>query len=182
MTAGRGIVHSEMPEQEDGLLRGFQLWVNLPASDKMTAPRYQDIPPEDIPVVERPDGVRVKLIAGTLDGVSGPVEGIATAPIYLDVALPAGAAFDYDLPAEHTAFVYVYEGAARVGGDAVARGQLAVLGPGARAAFAAGDDDARLLLVAGRPLHEPVVRYGPFVMNTEAEIAAAIEDFQAGRL
>lgn len=184
MTAGRGIVHSEMPEQEDGLMWGFQLWVNLPAQDKMTAPRYQDIDPGAIPVAGRADGVRVRVIAGRVDGLDGAVSGIATEPTYLDVTLPAGTSFSHDLPAEHAAFVYVFEGAARIGGaaDTVARGELAVLGAGETVSLAAGaEQDARLLLVAGRPLGEPVARYGPFVMNTDAEIRQAMEDYRAGR-
>lgn len=186
MTAGRGIVHSEMPEQEDGLMWGFQLWVNLPASDKMTPPRYQEIEPEAVPVVERADGVRVKVIAGQVDGVEGAVRAVATEPVYLDVSLPAGAAFRHALPADHSAFVYVFEGAVRVGegeaGELIRRGELAVLGSGDSVTVAAaGPEASRLLLVAGRPLEEPVARYGPFVMNSEAEIDQAIEDYRAGR-
>jgi len=185
MTAGRGIVHSEMPEQQDGLLWGFQLWVNLPAKDKMTAPRYQDIAPDAIPEADLPGGVRVRLIAGSAGDVTGPVSGVATAPVYLDVALPAGARFDHVLPAGHTAFAYVFEGDARIGPDdaaeTVRRGELAVLGDGGTFAAAAGDAPARLILVAGRPLKEPVAKYGPFVMNTQEEIRQAVEDYRAGR-
>ena len=185
MTAGRGIVHSEMPEQEDGLMWGFQLWVNLPARDKMTAPRYQDIPPEDVPEVGLPGGGRVRIVAGEVDGVAGAVSAIATDPVYLDVILPPGASFEHALPAGHNAFVYVYTGAAHVGPEGAAQevGErtLGALGAGARVRIAAGDTEARVLLVAGRPLREPVARYGPFVMNTEAEIHQAIRDYQAGR-
>ncbi|MGE3936382.1 MAG: pirin family protein [Rhodospirillaceae bacterium] len=185
MTAGRGIVHSEMPEQEDGLLWGFQLWVNLPAKDKMTAPRYQDIAADAIPEADLPGGVRVRVIAGTADGVTGPVSGVATAPVYLDVALPAGARFDHVLPGGHTAFAYVFEGEARIGPDgaaeAVRRGEIAVLGDGGPFSAAAGDAPARLILVAGRPLNEPVAKYGPFVMNTPEEVRQAVEDYRAGR-
>lgn len=187
MTAGRGIVHSEMPEQEDGLLQGFQLWVNLPAADKMTAPRYQDIEPEAIPVVEMGNGVTVKVIAGRVGDVKGAVDTGATEPTYLDVHLPAGGAFDHAVPAGHNAFVYVYEGAATVGegsggGDqTLARGQIGVLGTGNRIAVAAGDAATRLLIVAGKPLNEPIARHGPFVMNTQAEIRQAVEDYMAGR-
>ena len=182
MTAGRGIVHSEMPEQEEGLMWGFQLWVNLPAKDKMTAPRYQDIDPDDIRGVEREDGVRVRVIAGEVDGVNGAVTAVATDPVYLDVTVPAGAAFRHALPAEHSAFVYFFEGTARVGdgADTVRRGELAVLGRGDDALVTSAEG-ARCLLVAGRPLDEPVARYGPFVMNTEAEIRQAFEDYRAGR-
>jgi hypothetical protein len=186
MTAGRGIVHSEMPEQEDGLMWGFQLWVNLPAADKMTAPRYQDIDPDAIPVVELADGVRVKVIAGRVGDVEGAVRAIATDPTYLDVTLPAGASFSHALPGGHNALVYPFEGAARVGDDAEAevlkRGELGVLDPGARIVVsAAGAEGARFLLVAGRPLREPIAKYGPFVMNTDAEIVQAIDDFRTGR-
>jgi redox-sensitive bicupin YhaK (pirin superfamily) len=171
-----------MPEQEDGLLAGFQLWVNLPAASKMTAPRYQDIAPEAIPVVARTDGVTVKVIAGTVDGEAGPVEAPTVDPTYLDVSLPAGGRFEQAVPEGHNAFVYVFEGVARVGGATVEQNGLAVLGPGETVAVAAdGDGPARLLLVAGRPLNEPVARYGPFVMNTRAELQQAFADFQAGR-
>ncbi len=186
MTAGRGIVHSEMPEQEDGLMAGFQLWVNLPAKDKMTTPRYQDIAPERIPRVDAGDGVHVRVIAGRFGGVAGPVEGIAVDPLYLDVELARGARGAAAIPPGHSAFAYVYEGAAALGpSDAattVARGELAVLAhDGDALAFAAGDGGARLILVAGRPLGEPVARYGPFVMNTPEQIVEAIRDYQAGR-
>lgn len=185
MTAGRGILHSEMPEQENGLMWGFQLWINLSAKDKMTAPRYQDIPPETIPVVMEPDGTAIKVIAGRVGDTEGAVRGIATDPIYLDVKLPAGGAFRHVVPAGHAAFVYVYDGTATVGGEnvvAVERGQLAVLGQGEAVAVAAtAGKAAGLLLVAGRPLGEPIAKYGPFVMNTAEEIHQAIEDFQAGR-
>jgi quercetin 2,3-dioxygenase len=185
MTAGRSIVHSEMPEQEDGLMWGFQLWVNLPARDKMSAPRYQDIAPQAIPEVQFDRGVRVRLIAGRLGEAEGPVKAVATEPAYFDIALPAAAAFSVPLPREHSAFVYVFEGAMRVGsGDEeqrVSRGELAVLSPGDRVELSSGDEMGRLLLVAGRPLQEPIARYGPFVMNTKDEIRQAIEDYNAGR-
>ena len=186
MTAGRGIVHSEMPEQEQGLLRGFQLWVNLPARDKMTAPRYQDIAPDAIPTADLGAGARARVIAGRVGAVEGPVRAVATEPLYLDIALGSGATAAPELPVNHTAFVYVYEGAARIGsGDGatpVRRGGLAVLGPGGRVEIAAAGGPARLLLVAARPLDEPIARYGPFVMNTDAAIRQAIEDYRAGRL
>jgi redox-sensitive bicupin YhaK (pirin superfamily) len=186
MTAGRGIVHSEMPQQEQGLMWGFQLWVNLPAAQKMTAPRYQDIPADRIPELDR-GGARVRVVAGDVGGVRGAVQGIATDPVYLDVRLAAGASFEQPLPGDHSAFVYVYDGVARVGGDgaaatAVRGGELAVLGPGKSVQVAAGDAAARFLLVAARPLREPIARYGPFVMNTREEIMEALEDFRAGRL
>jgi hypothetical protein len=181
MTAGRGIVHSEMPEQEEGLMHGFQLWVNLPAKDKMTDPRYQDIAPERIPVVDAGGGVRVRVIAGRFGEVEGPVSAVVTEPIYLDVALPAGASLEVPLPEDDNAFAYVFEGAAKIGGEAVARGELAVLGNGERVAFAAGLEGARLVLIAGRPLNEPVAKYGPFVMNTNDEIRQAVHDYQTGK-
>ncbi len=185
MTAGRGIVHSEMPEQEDGLMWGFQLWVNLPARDKMSAPRYQDIPPEQIPELNPAEGVRLRVIAGQVGATEGPVRGVATQPVYVDVSLDANARYDLALPAGHTAFAYVFEREATVGPleDAIelARGQLAVLGPGERVALRGGPEGGRLILVAGKALHEPVARYGPFVMNTEAEIRQAFVDFQSGR-
>ena len=186
MTAGRGIIHSEMPIQKDGLMWGFQLWVNLPARDKMTAPRYQDIPPGKIPEVALGEGVRARVIAGEAGGVHGPVEGITTQPLYLDVTLAPGARLSHELPAGHNAFAYVYEGRATFGPPEAARevatGQLAVLGDGERVSAAAGDSPARFLLLAARPLREPIARYGPFVMNTREEIAQAVEDYQRGVL
>lgn len=180
MTAGRGIVHSEMPEQEHGRMAGFQLWVNLPARDKMTAPRYQDIAPERIPLVEAPGGARLRVVAGQAFGARGPVEGIATEPLYLDVALPAGAAFELPLPAQHAACAYVFEGAGSLAGQAVVRGQMALLGEGEGLEAAAGNEGLRFLVLAARPLREPIARYGPFVMNTEAEIRQALRDLQQG--
>jgi redox-sensitive bicupin YhaK (pirin superfamily) len=185
MTAGRGIVHSEMPEQENGLMWGFQLWVNLPGRDKMTAPRYQDIEPEAIPAVELPQGVRVKVLAGQFGDETGPARAASTDPTYLDVTLPAGTSFTHHLPDDHAAFAYVFEGAAQIGGESgkpVRRGELAVLGDGDTVAVSAPKDAAaRLILVAGKPIGEPVAKYGPFVMNTPAEIRQAIEDYNAGR-
>ena len=186
MTAGRGIVHSEMPEQEDGLMAGFQLWVNLPAKDKMTAPRYQDIAPSMIPLVEAGEGVRVRVIAGRYGDAVGPVSGIAIDPLYLDVELAPGARTAATIPAGHSAFAYVYEGSAELGPDGAAtklgRGELAVLDRiGDELPIAAGDAPTRLIVVAGKPLNEPVARYGPFVMNTPEQIVEAIRDYQGGR-
>jgi quercetin 2,3-dioxygenase len=183
MTAGRGIVHSEMPEQENGLMQGFQLWVNLPAKDKMIAPRYQEIPPADIPVVSLPGGVAVKVIAGEIGATKGPIDGIATAPTLLDLALPAGARLSLPLPRGHNVFLYAFEGEAAVGeaGTRLARGSIAVLGDGDGVTVAAPNGAARVLLAAGRPLNEPVARYGPFVMNTEDQLRQAVDDFQRGR-
>ena len=182
MTAGRGIVHSEMPEQEEGLMQGFQLWLNLPARDKMTAPRYQDIPPEQIPVAQPAPGVEAKVIAGELFGVKGPVEGGVTEPVYADIRLAAGVEVKAALPEGHHAFAYVYEGSAEVGSpsQALTRGTIAVLTPGA-AVRLASEAGARLILVAGKPLREPVAQYGQFVMNTEGELRQAFADFQAGK-
>jgi redox-sensitive bicupin YhaK (pirin superfamily) len=184
MTAGRGIVHSEMPEQEDGLMWGFQLWVNLPARDKMTAPRYQDIPPEVLPEVTEANGVRVKVIAGRHGDAVGPVSAVATEPVYLDVRIPAGASLTLPLPREHTAFAYVFEGEAVIGQNEenVKRGEIAVLDTGESLTLTAGTEPASVIVVAGRKLEEPVARYGPFVMNTEQEIRQALLDFQSGRL
>jgi redox-sensitive bicupin YhaK (pirin superfamily) len=182
MTAGRGILHSEMPQQENGLMWGFQLWVNLPASDKMTAPRYQDIGPQRIPVLRPAPGVEVKLIAGEFGGARGPVEGIVTAPVYLDIAVQPGAALTLDLPAGHHGFAYVFAGEqALVGGEALQRSELGVLSDGTQLQVAGADQASRLLVVAGKPLDEPVARYGPFVMNTPAQIQQAIADFRAGK-
>lgn len=185
MTAGRGLVHSEMPEQESGRMRGFQLWINLPAKDKMTAPKYQEYAPDSIPQVRPAEGVTVKVIAGTVDGVAGPIAQPATEPVYLDIALAPGASWSFDLPAGHNAFAYAYEGAATVGeGDdarALETQELAVLGGGERLLLRAGQQALRMILVAGRPLREPVAKYGPFVMNTKQELMQAFVDFQEGR-
>ncbi len=183
MTAGRGIVHSEMPEQEDGLLQGFQLWINLPARSKMTPPRYQEIEPSAIPETALPGGGRVGIIAGTFGDRRGPIDAADTDPLYLDLMLPERSEVGVPVPAGHAAFAYVFEGGAVIGADrrAVPKASLAVLGPGTNVTVRTEGAAARLLLVAGKPLAEPVARYGPFVMNTTAEIRAAIEDFQAGR-
>ena len=181
MTAGRGIVHSEMPQQEDGLMWGFQLWVNLPASDKMREPRYQDIPAADVPEVSLADSVDVRIVAGELDGVRGPVSGVATDPRYFDVRISAdGGQITIPVPKAHNAFVYVYDGSIDIGDVTVMRGQIALLGAGDTVGYSAAGN-ARALVVAGRPLEEPVARYGPFVMNTDAEIRQAMLDYQAGR-
>ncbi|GAB3732436.1 pirin family protein [Luteimonas pelagia] len=185
MTAGRGLVHSEMPEQEAGRMRGFQLWVNLPAREKMTAPRYQEFAPDRIPVATPADGVSAKVIAGSVGDVAGPIVQPATDPLYLDVSLAPGATWSHALPEGHNAFAYVFEGDVVVGeGDdarPLAHRTLGVLGGGARFVVAAGVDGARLILVAGRPLREPVARHGPFVMNTRQELMQAFVDYQEGR-
>ncbi len=181
MTAGRGIVHSEMPEQEEGLMRGFQLWVNLPARDKMGPPKYQEFAPQNIPEVNTSEGVLVKVIAGRVGEVEGPVQQPATQPLYLDVQLAARANFAQAIDAGHNAFAYVYEGEVEVGGQSAGKGELLVLGAGESVAFTGKAANSRFILVAGRPIGEPVARYGPFVMNTQAEIMQAVQDFQAGR-
>jgi redox-sensitive bicupin YhaK (pirin superfamily) len=184
MTAGRGIVHSEMPEQREGRMRGFQLWMNLPAKDKMTPPNYQEFGSDRLPVVDR-TGVSVKVIAGELDGAVGPVKQPATDPTYLDIRLDAGVDFALPLPAGHSAFIYVYEGSVSVGASreaATINGQeLAVLGEGTEVRLQGRAARSRAILVAGRPLREPVARYGPFVMNTREEIMQAFADYQSGK-
>ncbi|TKR33719.1 pirin family protein [Luteimonas gilva] len=185
MTAGRGLVHSEMPEQQEGRMRGFQLWVNLPAKDKMTEPRYQEFAPERIPVATPAAGVAVKVIAGEVGDVRGPIEQPATSPVYLDIGLAPNAAWEYGLPSGHNAFAYVFEGAATLGQGEEARPlathELGILGGGDALRVEAGSEGARLILVAGRPLREPVARHGPFVMNTRQELMQAFVDFQEGR-
>jgi redox-sensitive bicupin YhaK (pirin superfamily) len=184
MTAGRGIVHSEMPEQEHGLMRGFQLWVNLAARDKMIEPRYQDIAPDRIPTVEPAPGVKLRVVAGDLFGVTGPVSGIAIEPVYLDAGLQPGAKLSVPLPEGHSAFAYVFEGeAVQVGDDTLGLRELGVLSSGDQVELSVAADApaARVLLVAGRPLNEQVARYGPFVMNTPEQIVQAMQDYQAGR-
>jgi redox-sensitive bicupin YhaK (pirin superfamily) len=180
MTAGRGILHSEMPEQEAGRMSGFQLWVNLPAARKMSTPRYQDIPPEKITSISPEAGVQIRIIAGEVAGHRGPVEGIATAPLFVDVALQAGRSFELAVPAGHTAFVCVFEGTQNLGDTELKSNELGVLGPGTGVKLESATG-GRAILVAAAPLGEPVVRYGPFVMNSRAEIVQAIEDFNAGR-
>jgi redox-sensitive bicupin YhaK (pirin superfamily) len=188
MTAGRGIVHSEMPEQEDGLLWGFQLWVNLPAAEKWVAPGYREFPAAAIPTEQRHGGVALRVIAGeTGQGTAGPVTGVSTQPLYLDVSLPGGTALAEPLPASHNAFLYVFEGAVSVvageaHGDAVVdAGKLAVLGTGERVHIAGNDASNRFLLIAGKQLKEPVARAGPFVMSSRQEVMDAFQDFREGR-
>ena len=184
MTAGRGILHSEMPEQENGLMWGFQLWVNLPASDKMTKPRYQDIAPDKIPEVTLENGAMVRVIAGGLGDTHGPVQGIATEPVYLDVHLDANASAALPLPRGHNCFVYVYEGQAHVGSgvnENLVRGDLGVLSDGIAVNVSARNAPSKMIVVAGKPLNEPVAKYGPFVMNNQQQIVQAVEDFRAGK-
>jgi len=184
MTAGRGIVHSEMPEQREGRMRGFQLWMNLPARDKMAPPNYQEFGGEKIPVVQTA-GLGVKVIAGEYAGAVGPVKQPATDPIYLDVRIDAGVDFTIPVPDGHSAFIYVYEGALSVGVSREAATldaqTLAVLGDRGEVRLSGRAPVSRAILVAGRPLREPVARYGPFVMNTREELHQAFADYQAGR-
>jgi len=190
MTAGRGIIHSEMPQQEQGRMRGFQLWINLPAREKMKPAGYRDIQPEEIPVVALPGGGRVKVIAGTLnaDAVAtpGPIRGLTTDPLYFDVELPAGARFAHEVPAGYQAFLYVFEGSVTVGPADAARPldvhKAGIFSDGDAVEVAGGAEGGRFILLAGRPLREPVVQYGPFVMNTTQEIERAIRDYQSGEL
>jgi quercetin 2,3-dioxygenase len=184
MTAGRGVIHSEMPEQQDGAMEGFQLWLNLPAKSKMNPPWYRDIAPGEIPRWQH-DGVLAQVIAGNTHGVVGAVQREHTEPLYLDLELQPGARYEQALPATHNAFVVVYRGELQIGEKAVQRARLAILGnaPGSDGVvLRAGGDGARAILVAGRPLKEPIAQYGPFVMNTQQEIFQAVQDFQAGRL
>lgn len=182
MTAGHGIVHSEMPKQENGLLWGFQLWVNLPATSKMTRPRYQDLAPDKVVEIEIQDA-HVRLVAGEAQGRRGPVDGIVTAPNMLDVKVGPRGRFEHPLPRAHNAFAYVLEGAVELGGAGTraARGQIAVLGPG-DVVRARSADGGRFLLLSGQPIGEAVARYGPFVMNTDDELKQAMDDYRSGRL
>ena len=182
MTAGRGVIHSELPEQSEGLMEGFQLWLNLPARDKMQPPWYRDIQSAELPEWHD-DGVTVRVLAGASHGVAGAVQREGTQALYLDIHLEAGAVFEQPLPAAHNAFVYVYRGAVQIGAQAVPQQRMAILAnSGDRVRATAAADGARLLLIAGQPLKEPIAQYGPFVMNTQAEIRQAVEDFRAGRL
>jgi len=186
MTAASGVVHSEMPEQENGAMQGFQLWLNLPACDKMRAPTYRDIPATEISVFTDAEGVRVKVIAGESRGVASAVSKRVTEPVFLDLEFPAGRRYVASLPAGHNAFAYVYEGALRIGDRDVqiAGGGIGILtmNPAVDGVVLTATEPSRALLLAGAPLGEPIVQYGPFVMNTAAEIWQAIEDAAAGRL
>jgi redox-sensitive bicupin YhaK (pirin superfamily) len=182
MIAGRGVIHSEIPEQEDGVMEGFQLWLNLPAQHKMRAPWYQDFPSASIPEYTTPDGVTVRVIAGDSNGVKGAMTREVTEPLYLDIHIPAGSEFSTAIPASHNAFIYVYRGRVKVGDTAVETQRMGILSniSGADGVTLAAPEDARLILVAGKPLNEPIVQYGPFVMNTQEEIHRALDDFRNG--
>ncbi|PYS95625.1 MAG: hypothetical protein DMF50_07905 [Acidobacteria bacterium] len=185
MTSGRGILHEEMPQVRPEGIVGFQLWVNLPAKVKMTRPRYQDVRADRIPEIQGKDGARVKVIAGRVGEVRGAVSDIAADPTYIDVLVPPRSAYRAPIPRGHTAFAYLFEGRATFPGPGheevlVARPRLVVLGDGDEVRVTTGDEPARFLLVSGKPLHEPIARYGPFVMNTRAEIEQALEDLRRG--
>jgi len=187
MSAGRGIIHSEMPEQEHGRLAGFQLWVNLPSRLKMSPPDYREFPADDIPEEIRDNGVKIRVITGTTSGgTRGPVANVVTRPLYLDISMPPGSEFIESLRPDQSAFVFVIDGAITIGGRetqnsrTVSSRQLAVLGPGKQVNVLADDHACRFLLVAGDPIGEPVSRHGPFVMNTHEEIIQAVHDFNAG--
>lgn len=184
MNAGRGLVHSELPEQEDGLMHGFQLWINLPSSLKMSEPGYRDIPAGEIPIYTLENGVEVKVIAGESDGVKGAVEQPATEPLYLDIHLPSGASHWLSLPADYNGFLYVYQGSLAAGDKdrLINSRQLAILDNGAAGVQLRAGEDARVLLIAGRPLREDIAQWGPFVMNTREEVEQAVADFRSGRL
>ncbi len=186
MTAGRGIIHSEMPQQERGRMRGFQLWINLPAREKMKPASYRDIQPAEIPLAKLPGGGRVKVIAGAFDpegrAIPGPIRGLTTDPLYFDVELPAGATFSHPVNRDYSVFVYPFEGELFVGAKVLKTHDAGVLAEGDRIEVRAGGQGSRFLVLAGRPLGEPVAQYGPFVMNTREELEQAIRDYQSGEL
>lgn len=181
MKAASGVIHSEMPKQTDGLMRGFQLWINLPAAEKMSDPAYQEFSPQAIPEL-REGGVKVRLLAGTYGGQRGVIDDPNTDMHYLDVALDAGAEFALPLSKDYASFVYVYEGSAAAGGSELPQHSLAVLGEGDEIRVAAGPNGTRFICVAGKPIGEAVVQHGPFVMNTRAEIELAFREYQSGSL
>ena len=184
MTAGRGVIHSEIPEQEKGVMEGFQLWLNLPSQDKMAPPWYRDFSAADLPRFVTQEGVVVTVIAGESHGVTGAVMRESTNPLYLDLQLPEGTHFKQQLPADCNAFLYAYRGTLEIAGTHVPVQRMAILenSPETDGVDIKALTSARLLLIAGRPLHEPIVQYGPFVMNTQEEIYQAFEDIKEGRL
>jgi quercetin 2,3-dioxygenase len=182
MTTGSGLIHSELPEQEEGLMEGFQLWLNLPASRKMVAPSYRDIPPAAIPEFTGENGVLVRVIAGASHGVNGAVQRPDTEPLYLDVHLSAGTRFIQPIAAGHNAFTYTYRGSVTIAGTTIADRHMAILtNNGASAVCLEAAEDARVLIIAGQPLNEPIAQHGPFVMNTAEQIHQAMRDYQAGK-
>ena len=182
MTAGGGIMHEEMPQVRPEGINGFQLWVNLPARLKMTRPRYQEIRSSDIPQIELDGGAKIRVITGSIDGASGPVSGIAADPTYLDVSIPAHSQFNHQIDRDHTAFAYVFEGGATFAGDSpeIEHTRLVVWDDGDFVQVTTGGSSVRFLLVSGKPLGEPIARYGPFVMNTKEEIEQALADLRHG--
>jgi redox-sensitive bicupin YhaK (pirin superfamily) len=184
MTAGRGVIHSEMPEQEEGLMEGFQLWLNLPAKDKMIKPWYKDFQSSEIPELVTEAGAKVRVIAGSSHGVAGAVQREVTEPLYIDVHMPAGSSFSQRIPAGHNAFIYTYSGEVKVGEKAVPARSMAILAntEGADGVSLTASADSRFILIAGKPLNEPIVQYGPFVMNSQDQIFQAVNDFRAGLL
>ncbi|WP_018608334.1 pirin family protein [Uliginosibacterium gangwonense] len=182
MIAGSGLIHSELPEQEEGLMEGFQLWLNLPARNKMIAPSYRDIPSAQIPEVRREDDVLVRIIAGQAEGVAGAVQRPDTEPLFLDVHLPAGTHYSQHVPAQHNAFLYVYRGAVEVAGKTVPERSMAILANDGDTLHIKAGVDAKIILVAGQPLGEPIAQYGPFVMNTAEEIQQTLSDYRLGKI
>ena len=182
MTAGRGVIHSEIPQQREGRMEGFQLWLNLSGKDKMCAPWYRDFAAADLPGFITDSGVGVTVIAGESHGITGAVTRQVTEPLYLDLYLPAGTRFTQRLAADHNAFVYVYRGEITIAGQSVPSQRMAILNNGSDGVLIEAHDEARALLIAGRPLGEPIAQYGPFVMNTEQEIYRALKDYREGRL
>ncbi len=183
MTAGRGVVHSELPEQENGRMEGFQLWLNLAAKDKMRAPWYRDIQSAEIPEFVTDDGVKVRVIAGRSHGIDGAMRREVTEPLYLDLEIPAGRSFAQALPPTHNAFVYVYRGGLQIEGAQVPVQRMAILAndAGSDGVVLRAPAATRALLIAGKPLGEPIAQYGPFVMNTNDEIFEAVQDYQSGK-
>lgn len=183
MTAGRGLVHSEIPQQEDGVMEGFQLWLNLPGTEKLCQPWYKDFNAADLPRFTTEAGVTAIVIAGDSHGVKGAVQRAGTAPLYLDLHLPAGSRFAQPLPASRNAFVYVYRGEVSIAGQAVPSQRMAILAnmPDSDGVVIEASADAKVLLIAGQALNEPIAQYGPFVMNTQQQLHEAINDFRAGK-
>lgn len=181
MTAGSGLIHSELPEQEEGLMEGFQLWLNLPADRKMSKPSYRDIAPDSIPEYTTSEGVLVRVIAGHSHGTSGAVTRPDTEPLFLDIHLPAGAKFSQELPSGHHAFVYTYRGSVQVGGNTVADRNMGILDDHGDTVELSCSEPTRVLLIAGKPLNEPIAQYGPFVMNTTEQIHQTLQDYRAGK-
>jgi redox-sensitive bicupin YhaK (pirin superfamily) len=185
MTSGRGIMHEEMPEPHEGEMIGFQLWVNLPAKLKMTSPRYQNIRSDQIPAIQHEDGVKIRIIAGKVDGVRGPVKEVVAEPTYLDISIPPNGTFSQSIARGHAAFAYIFEGegvfeTGEKPGKPIPHPRLIVFGDGDQASVRAADPGVRFLLVSGKPLNEPIARWGPFVMNTREEIEQTLEEIKNG--